>query len=75
MVSGRAVQAGVRRLNVGGRLMTSYLKEVLSYRQYNMMDETVLVSCACLEKSSEWSLNSAARHGSESGPAPPPLGV
>ena len=33
----RAVQA--LRLNVGGKLLTNYLKEVISYRQWNMMDE------------------------------------
>lgn len=27
------------RVNVGGKLLTNYLKEVVSYRQWNMMDE------------------------------------
>lgn len=27
------------RLNVGGKLLTNYLKEIVSYRQWNMMDE------------------------------------
>lgn len=34
-------------MNVGGKLLTNYLKEVVSYRQWNMMDEfEVLYSCA-----------------------------
>jgi actin-related protein 6 len=32
------------RLNIGGKFLTNYLKEVLSYRQYNMMDETYLIN-------------------------------
>jgi len=43
---GRAVQGAVRRLNVGGRLLTGFLQEGLSYRQYNMMDEVVIVNAA-----------------------------
>ena len=30
----------VKRVNVGGKLLTNYLKELVSYRQWNMMDET-----------------------------------
>jgi actin-related protein 6 len=29
---------------VGGKFLTNYLKEVISYRQYNMMDETHLIN-------------------------------
>jgi hypothetical protein len=32
------------RLNVGGKLLTNYLKEILSYRQLNVMDEFDLVT-------------------------------
>lgn len=32
------------RLNVGGKLLTNYLKEIVSYRQWNMMEETVLMN-------------------------------
>lgn len=32
-----------RRLNVGGKLLTNYLKEVVSYRQWNMMDEFKII--------------------------------
>ena len=33
-----------RRLDVGGKLLTGHLKELLSYRQYNVMDDTALVN-------------------------------
>ncbi|KAG6330260.1 hypothetical protein ID866_8828, partial [Astraeus odoratus] len=34
----------VKRLDVGGKLLTNQLKEVVSYRQWNMMDETYIVN-------------------------------
>jgi len=34
----------VRRLNIGGKLLTNYLKELVSYRQWNMMDEYLLMN-------------------------------
>ncbi|WFD43561.1 Actin- protein 6 [Malassezia psittaci] len=34
---------GVKRLDVGGKVLTSLLKESFSYRQWNMMDETFLI--------------------------------
>ncbi|CAM9895509.1 unnamed protein product, partial [Phaeothamnion confervicola] len=40
---GRAVQHSAQRINVGGKLMTNYLKEAVSYRQWNMMDEFQLM--------------------------------
>jgi actin-related protein 6 len=43
---GKCIQGAVRRLDVGGKLLTNYLKEVVSYRQYNMMDETAIVNDA-----------------------------
>jgi actin-related protein 6 len=44
MVRGVAVQGAVRRLNVGGRLLTALLQETVSFRQYNMMDEVSQLS-------------------------------
>lgn len=32
------------RLNIGGKFLTNHLKEVISYRHYNMMDETYLIN-------------------------------
>ncbi|GJP61111.1 hypothetical protein CLOP_g18315 [Closterium sp. NIES-67] len=33
----------VRRMNVGGKALTNVLKEVVSYRAWNMMDETLIM--------------------------------
>ena len=41
---GRALRASTRRIDVGGALLTNHLKELLSYRQYNMMDEFMIVN-------------------------------
>ena len=32
------------RIQIGGKLLTNFLKEIVSYRQYNMMDETFLIN-------------------------------
>ena len=41
---GSMVNFGVRRLNIGGKIMTNHLKQVVSYRAYNVMDETHLIN-------------------------------
>lgn len=33
-------------MDVGGKLLTNQLKEVVSYRQWNMMDETYIMNHA-----------------------------
>jgi Actin len=38
-----ATTAKCKRVNVGGKLLTNYLKEVVSYRQWNMMDEFKII--------------------------------
>jgi hypothetical protein len=35
--------AKCKRVNIGGKLLTNYLKEVVSYRQWNMMDEFKII--------------------------------
>lgn len=42
----RCRQSAIRRMNVGGKFLTNYLKEVVSYRQWNMMDEFSLINSA-----------------------------
>eukprot|EP00605_Chrysophyceae_sp_TOSAG23-4_P002038 GSChrysophyteH1.ASY1.ANO1.2257.1 assembled CDS len=42
-VNGKCCKRGVRRVNIGGKLLTNYLKETVSYRQWNMMDEYKLM--------------------------------
>ncbi len=45
-VNGRRVREAVLRIDVGGKMMTNHLKEIISYRQLNVMDEThVINSC------------------------------
>lgn len=42
-IEGKCVKSAVKRVNVGGKLLTNYLKELVSYRQWNMMDEFKLM--------------------------------
>lgn len=42
--NGKILQPAVRRLTVGGKLLTNYLKELSSLRHYNMMEETFLLN-------------------------------
>ena len=44
LYKGRPVQQAIRRLDVGGKLLTNYLKELLSIRHYNLMNEEHLVN-------------------------------
>lgn len=42
--NGRPLQRGVRRLEIGGKYLTNYLKDLVSTRQYNILDETYIVN-------------------------------
>jgi actin-related protein 6 len=44
LYNGKLIQSAVRRLTVGGKLMTNYLKELASLRHYNLMEETYLLN-------------------------------
>ena len=44
LLKGRPIQSAIRRITVGGKFMTNYLKELLSIRHYSLMDETYLVN-------------------------------
>jgi len=35
----KKLKHAITRLNIGGKLLTNYLKEIISYRQLNLMDE------------------------------------
>ncbi|EPS36512.1 hypothetical protein H072_9960 [Dactylellina haptotyla CBS 200.50] len=55
VINGKSFQAGIRRIDVGGKVLTNYLKEMFSIRQLNMMDETYIVneikeSCCYISK-------------------------
>lgn len=44
IVLGQIVWEGVRRIDVGGKLLTNHLKEMLSYRQLDLMGETYIAN-------------------------------
>lgn len=44
LMNGKPVQQAIRRLDVGGKFLTNYLKELVSIRHYNMLDETHLMN-------------------------------
>ena len=44
LYKGRPIQQAIRRLDVGGKFLTNYLKELVSIRHYNMSDETYLIN-------------------------------
>ncbi|KAH8690945.1 actin family protein [Talaromyces proteolyticus] len=41
---GQPLQRGIRRLEIGGKHLTNYMKEMVSMRQYNMVDETHIMN-------------------------------
>ncbi|TYZ63756.1 hypothetical protein PybrP1_006611 [[Pythium] brassicae (nom. inval.)] len=46
VVDGRVLARGVKRVNVGGKLLTNYLKEIVSFRQFNVLDDARVVNAA-----------------------------
>ena len=44
MYQGKPIQQAIRRLEIGGKFLTNYLKELVSIRHYNMSDETYLIN-------------------------------
>lgn len=40
----RCIPNSLSRLDVGGKLLTNQLKELVSFRQWNMMDETYIMN-------------------------------
>ena len=42
--AGKPIQQALRRLDVGGKFLTNYLKELVSIRHYNMVDESHLIN-------------------------------
>lgn len=43
-VGATALAKGIRRINIGGKLLTNLLKQTISYRKFNMMDEFFIVN-------------------------------
>jgi actin-related protein 6 len=57
VVRGAVASAGVRRIDVGGKLLTNYLKELVSFRQWYMMDQTCVIERAkeqCCYVTQQW---------------------
>ena len=50
---GQKIKEAIMRIDVGGKLLTNYLKELVSYRQLNLMDEYLVchkmkeLACYC----------------------------
>ncbi|KIP04446.1 hypothetical protein PHLGIDRAFT_25604 [Phlebiopsis gigantea 11061_1 CR5-6] len=44
MINGSIMWEAVKRIDVGGKLLTNQLKELVSFRQWNMMDETYVMN-------------------------------
>lgn len=45
-IKGKKYREGIRRIDVGGKVLTNHLKEIISYRQLNVMDETYVINQA-----------------------------
>lgn len=43
-IRGKKHREGIRRIDVGGKVLTNHLKEIISYRQLNVMDETYVIN-------------------------------
>lgn len=41
---GKVVAKGIRRIDAGGKLLTNHLKEIVSYRQLHVLDETYVMN-------------------------------
>lgn len=44
VINGHVQWKAVRRVDVGGKLLTNHLKELVSFRQWNMMDQTAVIN-------------------------------
>ncbi|KAF7791485.1 hypothetical protein EIP86_002501 [Pleurotus ostreatoroseus] len=44
IMGGDIVWSAVKRIDIGGKLLTNQLKELVSFRQWNMMDETYIMN-------------------------------
>ncbi|KRT81689.1 hypothetical protein AMK59_5483, partial [Oryctes borbonicus] len=43
-INGKKYYPAMRRIDVGGKLLTNYLKDILSYRQLHVMEETYVIN-------------------------------
>ncbi|KAJ2228591.1 Actin- protein 6 [Coemansia sp. RSA 485] len=62
---GQMIAEAVRRVDVAGRMLTSYLKETVSFRYWDMMEETFIMNAAkeqCCFVSQDFSRDLDAAH-------------
>ncbi|KAH7932849.1 hypothetical protein HPB49_003776 [Dermacentor silvarum] len=67
---GKLIKAGIRRINLGGKALTNHLKDIVSYRQLHVMDETYVMNQvkedACFVSTSfNEHMKIAQKHGAE----------
>lgn len=43
-IDGKKCSSAIKRLRIGGKLLTNNLKDILSYRQYHVMEETYVIN-------------------------------
>lgn len=43
-IKGERVKQAIRRIDIGGKVLTNHLKEIISYRQLNVMDESYVIN-------------------------------
>ncbi|CAG8514886.1 9116_t:CDS:10 [Funneliformis caledonium] len=43
-VMGRPILPAIRRINIGGKLLTNHLKEIVSFRYWDMMEQTYIMN-------------------------------
>lgn len=43
-IKGRKVKEAIRRIDIGGKVLTNHFKELISYRQLNVMDESYVIN-------------------------------
>lgn len=44
IIKGKRVKEAIRRIDIGGKVLTNHLKELISYRQLNVMDESYVIN-------------------------------
>lgn len=43
-IKNKKYKLAIRRIDVGGKLLTNHMKEIISYRQLNVMDESYVIN-------------------------------
>ncbi|RXG51958.1 Stomatin-3, partial [Armadillidium vulgare] len=43
-IQGKKEKTALCRIDIGGKILTNHLKEIISYRQLNVMDETYVIN-------------------------------